>query len=344
MEMPSRILRIPQNLSLTEAANFCYRMHTYKPKNKLILDCSTVQHVEPFTMAFVSTEISRFSSENPEIEVEFINYERETYAAHMGFFKAAGLEYGKAPGEAKGGANYIPLTILKIAEIKNEASNLYEHVGNVVEKESSRLAEMLIRENSGELFDTLTFSLREIMRNSVEHAEAEAIEICAQYWPTKRKVEIAVLDSGIGVKQSLSANPFLNIKDDRDAVHLALMPAISGKMYKGVKKRANDAWQNSGFGLYMTNRIARNGGSFLLCSGNYGLLLNEKGKTDININHKGTALRMVIDTSRIGSLSSSLSQYRKEGYRIAQEHAGSNAIEPSKASTMLFRDFKSQES
>lgn len=343
MDIPSRVLRIPQNLSLIEAANFCSRMHLYKPKEKLTIDCSLVQHVEPFTMAFVSTEIKRFFEENPEIEVNFVNYDRNTYAAHMGFFRAAGLDYGNAPGEARGGANYIPLTIFKVDDIKHKASNTYEHVGDIVETESSRLSEMLIRENKGELFDTLTFSLREIMRNSVEHAETEIIEICAQYWPTKHKVEIAVLDSGVGVKSSLSLNPYLKINDDRDAVHLALMPGISGKMYKGVKKRANDAWQNSGFGLYMTNRIARNGGSFLLCSGGYGLLLNENGKKDIKINHKGTALRMVIDTSRIGSLSNSLSQYRKEGYRIAQEHAGSDAIEPSQASTMLFRDFKSQD-
>ncbi|WP_159570407.1 hypothetical protein [Sulfurimonas sp. CVO] len=33
---------------------------------------------------------------------------------------------------------------------------------------------------------------------------------------------------------------------------MALLPGISGKMYKGVKERKHDEWQNSGFGYNAT--------------------------------------------------------------------------------------------
>ena len=338
MTLPTRILKIPQNLSLINAVAFCNHLHLFFPTERLILDCKVVQHIEPFTIAYVSSVLKKYTEDHPSIVVEFRNY-GPSYAAHMGFYKAAGLNFGNDPGEARGSQNYIPLTIIKVGDIEREAAESYEHVGNIIEKESSRLAEMLIRDNDGELFDTLTYSLREIMRNVVEHSDSEVLEICAQYWPTKNKVEIAVLDSGSGVKKSLSNNPFLKIENDRDAIHLALMPAVSGKMFKGVKKRTNDAWQNSGFGLYMTNRIARNGGSFFLSSGSYGLLLSAQGKRDMNMIFNGTALRMVIDTTRTGNLSSSLARYRSEGYAIAKQYDKDSPIEPSLASTMLFRDF-----
>jgi hypothetical protein len=290
-------------------------------------------------MAYVSTEIRRFRSSNPDIELEFINYENATYAAHMGFFKAAGIDFGNEPGEARGGSNYIPLSVIPVADIEREAADAYEPVGNIIEKRSSDLAIMLTRMNDGELVDTLTYSLREIMRNVVEHSKSDVLEFCAQYWPTKSKIEIAVMDSGVGVRSSLSNNPHLKINSDRDAVHLALMPAVSGKMFKGVRKRANDVWQNSGFGLYMTNRIARNGGSFFLCSGTSGLILSEKGKRDYETNFKGSALRMVIQTEKINDLASSLQRYRNEGYELARQYDKDHPIEPSIASTMLFRDF-----
>jgi len=302
-----------------------------------------MQHVEPFSIAFVSIELRRFAESRPNVNVEFQNCDSATYAALMGFFKAAGADCGNNPGQARGNSNYIPLTILNVSDIEREAANSYEPIGNVIERESEKLAKMLTRVESGELVDTLTYSLREIMRNVVEHSQSNVLEFCAQYWPTKHKVEMAVVDSGMGIRESLTKNPYLNIASDRDAIHMALMPAVSGKMYKGVRKNVNDVWQNSGFGLYMTNRICRNGGSFFICSGKSGLLLGDGRKRDIETNFSGTALRMVINTEKLGDLSSSLAQYRREGYEIAKKYDKDRPIEPSIASTMLFRDFDNDE-
>ena len=343
MEVPLQIHRVPQNLSLRNAILFCNRLWASPVTEKIIIDCSKMQHVEPFSIAYVSIELRRFAESRVGSSVEFQNCDTATYAALMGFFKAAGADYGNKPGQAKGGSNYIPLTILSVSEIEREAAENYEPIGNIIEKESEKLARMLTRVESGELVDTLTFSLREIMRNVVEHSQSNVLEFCAQYWPTKHKVEMAVVDSGMGVRESLTKNPYLNIVSDRDAIHMALMPAVSGKMYRGVRKNANDVWQNSGFGLYMTNRICRNGGSFFICSGKSGLLLGDGRKLDLDTNFSGTALRMVINTEKLGDLSSSLAQYRREGYEIAKNYDKDRPIEPSIASTMLFRDFDSSE-
>jgi hypothetical protein len=331
---------LPQNLSLLNALNFCNRLWRDGFEQGVVFDCERLKHVEPFTMAYVSAEISRFARERQSISVTFANYEHHTFAAHMGFFKAAGLNHGNEPGEAKGSSTYIPLTILRVRDLEQEAASTGRAVGDVLEVESARLAKILTRSESGQLVDTVTFSLREIMRNVVEHSGSDVLEFCAQYWPTKKKVEIVVLDSGMGIRASLSKNPFLQVKSDRDAVHLALMPAISGKTYKGVRRRSNDVWQNSGFGLYMTNRLCRNGGNFFVCSGDTGLILSGKGKTDVTTSFCGTAIRLVLNTGVLENLAHSLERYRKEGFAIAKKYDPANPIEPSIASTMLYRDFK----
>lgn len=336
-------IKINQALSLFNAINLCNHLWTTPARvERVIFDCSDMRHVEPFSIAYISTEIRRFIVSRPDTKVEFENYARATFAAHMGFFKAVGVDYGNAPGQARGNSNYIPLTILSVNDIIKEAADAYEPVGNIIERESGKLAKMLIRAEDGELLDTLTYSLREIMRNVAEHSKSEVLEFCAQYWPTKHRVEMAVVDSGMGIRKSLSNNPFLKIENDRDAIHLALMPAVSGKMYKGVRKNSGDIWQNSGFGLYMTNRICRNGGSFFLCSGESGLLLSERGKKDVTTSFAGTALRLAINTRKLGDLSSSLMQYRNEGYELVGKYDKSHPIEPSIASTMLFRDFQTK--
>lgn len=332
-------VRVPQNQSLNESLNFCSRLWGLDEAKQIAFDFSRMGRVEPFTMTLLASELKRFRASRPQTEFFAEGHEENTYAAHMGFFQGFGLAHGNKPGEASGNANYLPLTHLDVDGIRAAAADAYENVGETLDRESARLAGVLTRESEGPLVDTLTFSMREILRNVVEHSGASQLAYCAQYWPTRHRVEIAVLDTGMGVRSSLSANPHLAIDSDRTAIQLALMPSISGKMFKGVRRRPNDHWQNSGYGLYMTSRLCRKGGSFFIASGCSGIFLEQSRKADYSCDIPGTALRLVLDTHRIGDLHQSLELFRAEGYQIAQKNSGPNALTPSSASTMLARDF-----
>lgn len=333
-------VKVPQNLSLRNALNFCNRLWDLEHSDEYAFDFVNLGLVEPFTMAYVANEMKRFRESKPESRFTALNHHSKTYAAHMGFFRAFGLKFGNEPGEAGGSSTYLPLTILPVKELQEEASKSYDHVGNIIESRSERIARILTRKEKGDLVDTLTFSIREILRNVVEHSGSEIIEYCAQYWPSKNSVELAVLDTGNGIMHGLSSNPHLNINDERDALHLALLPGVSGKMYKGVKKRKNDEWQNSGFGLYMTSRICRNGGDFFVVSNDKSVFLDHNSKQDLECKYQGVALRLRINTARISNYSDMLAKYREEGFAAAKKFSGQDAIEPSVASTMLARDFQ----
>ena len=117
------------------------------------------------------------------------------------------------------------------------------------------------------------------------------------------------------------------------------MPGISGNPHAG---RGNDQWNNSGYGLYMTSRICRNGGSFLLCSGGTGIELSQEGKHTFDSDFQGTAIRLVIDTANLSALRERLQQFAAQGRVAAAQIAGANVNVASTASQMLTRDFRQE--
>lgn len=332
-------IKMPSKLNLNDSLKFCNKLKQLGHYDRVTLDFCDLSYVEPFTMAYVATELERFYITRPETECFAEKFEHHSYAAHMGFFKAFRLDFGNDPGKAKGSSSYIPLTILDTDELRERAAVSYEPIGEIIEAEASKLSQILIQEDDGDIVDALTYSFREIFRNVVEHSESKKLTYCAQYWKTRQTVELVVLDSGIGIKSSLASNPNFKNCTDRQAIQYSLMPAVSGKFFKGVKKQVGNVWQNSGFGLYMTNRLCRNGGSFFICSGNSGLLLNSSGKIDFDTSFEGTALRMVMNLRNVINLKEKLELFRKDGFELSSRYSNGVPIEASVASMMLSRDF-----
>lgn len=338
MALVTRVISLPSSLDAITSAAFSKAVQDIELGDECILDFSAVGNTEPFGMLLVSAELQRLIQEHPDTRFQARNFSSVRYAAHMGFFKAFGLDFGKSPGEAVGNSNYIPLKLFDCNELEKQAIARGTYVGDEVEAESQKLAEVLSRSDKGEIFDTLTFSLREIMRNVVEHSGAKQFGVCAQFYPSKHKVELAIVDRGMGLRESLKTNPHLDLIDDKCAINYALQPGISGKSYKGARKNRNGHWGNSGFGLYMTTRLCRNGGSFFVTSGSHGMFLGQ-GKRYLETAFRGTAVRMIFDTTKIRNLTGSLETFRKEGNEIAKLYEDITRIDPSSASLMLSRDF-----
>jgi hypothetical protein len=340
--MPSTTIRVPESLTAFTVFPFCKALQSQRPTDELVLDFSKTRTVEPFGMLVVASEIERCVASHPEARFRCKNYENMPYAAHMGFFKSFGLDFGRQPGEALGSRNYIPLTYFNSVELKHTAAQHGLDVGDEVESQSKRLSETLAGADKGEVYETLSYSIREIMRNVVEHAQVDRFGVCAQFWPTKGKAEVAIVDRGIGLRESIKANPHIDASTDKSAINYALMPAVSGKAFKGAKRLAKRGpWTNSGFGLYMTSRICRNGGNFFVSSGSTGMLLTggKGGKRYYNTSLSGTAVRLIIRTENLDSLSSALAKYRADGFEIQKKYEEIVRIDPSSASLMLSQDF-----
>lgn len=327
------------SLTVPATLELCMAISTQVEADEFVVDFRATVNVEPFSMLLLSSELAALRQRYPNAKFLLTNYERMTYAAHMGFFQSFGVDFGKYPGQASGNSRYVPMTLLKCEEIEKQAAQKNVEVQEEIESQSERLAEILSSETSGPLFETLSYSIREIIRNVSEHSQSNMVGICAQL--KKNHVEVAIVDRGIGIRTAISKNPHIDASTDKKALNFALMPAVSGTAFKGSRIKKRGHWANSGFGLYMTNRICRNGGNFFIASGDTGMLLTSKGegKRYFPCNLHGTAVRLTIRTAKLNSLDEMLDTYRKEGYEFQKKYAEIVNIDPSAASLMLSKDF-----
>jgi hypothetical protein len=318
--------------------NFALQLKAMPEADEYAIDFNRVNRIDPFALLFLSSEIERCRSARKTAKFTAKNVSSMRYAAHMGFFKAFGCEYGESPRSTSGGFRYLPITIMNVRVLRSKAQIAAKRVEEIVEEEAEKLARILARADKGMLYEALAYSMREMIRNVVEHSEADQLGYCAQYWPSMNKVQIAFLDRGVGIRRTLSCNPLLQISSDHDALNLASMPGISGKAYKSQKQDTYDMWQHSGYGLYMTSRLCREGGSFFIASGDTSLLIHESSKRYIDAPFIGTALRLELRSDLTGRLADLLATFRREGDSFARKYCGRECITASLASMMLLKD------
>jgi len=337
--MTTKMFLVPKNHVLEEILDFGNELSSYTGKSKdFIFDFQGKGLDTPFGMLYIAFAVQKFIAEHPTATHKPINYEERWYASHMGYFQTCGFEIGKLPGQAHGSDTYIPITIMKVSDLQEQAKNEIREMGDIIEDHSRRLSSVLLQQAEGPSVEILTYSFREMLRNVVEHSKSEILAFCAQFRQKAKQAEIAILDTGIGIRSALSNNPYLTIEGDHQALNLSIMPGVSGKMFKGVKKNHYDGWQNSGYGLYAVSRLCGHGGKFTICSGDTALALKPESREYHPASHQGTALRIILSASEFKDAKSTLAKIMKEGDKQAKEF-GIEGAKASAASRMLASEF-----
>lgn len=306
--MKKTTITIPSHLIFQTSIDFIIEINKLDTNDLFEFDFQHFKYIDPFSLLYVSSEIQRFTDKHSLSEFQATNYKHCTYPAHMGFFQSFGVEFGKNPGEAIGSSTYIPISIHDTKEILRSANESMMHPAEFMELKSHEIAKILLRSLESKEIDVLTYCIREIFRNVIEHSKSEQFGFCAQYRPTIGIVSFSIVDRGIGLHNSLNDNPTLEISSDLSAIYHALNPGVSGKVYKGQKNKPKGEWANSGYGLYMTSQICKKGGGFFIASGNTGLYMSENKVKILETPFKGTALNLAIQTSRISSLKKMLAE------------------------------------
>lgn len=309
------------DMRLKSALKFASTLKTIVPDNEMVFDFSRMSNFDPLPMLVMGATMRSYRKQFPEIpfSVAGINTKGKDYAGTMGFFKYVSefLEIGKRPGEAQGSSNYIPITSIVVDELQKaeyEKGN-YMVLGDLIEKEAGRLARIVDRGNE-ELHKLLTFLIREILRNTPEHAKTNTMWICGQYWRSYELAEIAIVDEGIGIYESITKNAAHReyIKDNAAALQWALKAGISEAFRPSLKQKSSDEWANSGFGLYMVSEICRHlNGSFCIISYENYMLIDNHGVTTGGTSFKGTAIRMRVPSKKIASAQKIISEIASRG-------------------------------
>lgn len=337
--MHAAIIRLPASMDLSSLLGFARELDYYAMHEQLTIDFEEQKFFSPFAMLFIGSKLKSFRIKNPDLDLQVKNFKEHAYAAHMGFFRMCGVDHGRDVGEAWGSENYLPLTKLDRESFYESPTDKFVELPDLIQRHADKIALVIARTQNNDMFDVLSYSIREVMRNVFEHSQSDTLHYCAQYWPKSHRVEFALSDFGIGIRRGLGENPNFRFKTDKEAIEYSLLPSVSGKTHL---PRRSSTWFNSGYGLYMTNRLARNGGNFVLASGLTGIHLSRKTKTNLNTSFPGTALRFNFDLAQIGNVQARLQQFRKEGAEIAKTISGSGNRPPSAMSLLLRRDYENR--
>ncbi|GAA5048535.1 hypothetical protein GCM10023208_05810 [Erythrobacter westpacificensis] len=200
---------------------------------------------------------------------------------------------------------------------------------------ASDLAQILIRGGKKEVRETVTYAIREIVRNIIEHSESEDFTVSAQYYPYKGLVEIAIMDRGKGIRRGLSSNPHLSISSDYEAILKALVLGISGSFYRGMPEEKKTEWSNSGFGLFMTIQICRMGGRFTIGSAGSLITMTKSQKQHVPFGISGTFIVMQMRVSELPRLIGLLRMLAARGERLAKLVKVEADVEASYASKFI---------
>lgn len=111
----------------------------------------------------------------------------------------------------------------------------------------------------------LLFCIGEIVNNVIQHSGSPgdvAGAVCAQFYPSRSEVEVAIVDHGRGILKGLMDNPdYQSLENDVQALELAVQPDTSGTFNQPYAPYQIDG--NSGNGLYFLRKIIEKTYGFL---------------------------------------------------------------------------------
>lgn len=247
-----------------------------------------VQFVTPGWMLLIIRTLRTFREERPgtHCRVADTSSDAMAYASNAGFLDTLGVKHARFARGANGSSTFIPITPRKVRDLFT-GQPLFRPAGDIIQEDAENLSAILSQSRKGVLFDTLSYSIREIIRNVVEHSKADEFLMAAQCWIAAGTAEIAIADPGIGIAAGLSSNSKYNPADDAEALALATQPGVSGAI---IPRHSDDAWVNSGYGLYMARGLADGKQGFTLASGKAALISGDRGLTVVESAIKGTCV------------------------------------------------------
>lgn len=187
-----------------------------------------------------------------------------SYANTMQLWEALGLTPPEPVFQRNNAGRYHPLEVLKdVTTVETTAGTLVQLLKPVC--------------SDGTTLGAVDTMLRELVDNCYSHSDVSdgvAGMICAQVWGAGGKAQIALVDTGIGIRKSLALNPALQQRlECENSCEIATEYGVTGKPGKG----------HSGYGLAVARGlIAQSGGVLIVRSGNEGFCFQSGKSMRIN--------------------------------------------------------------
>lgn len=254
-----------------------------KPNDTITFDLRNLTFVYPFLILPLSGLISHYRNKDIEVKILYssacksyldtIKFENDINTASSDS-KIDSLEYYRTK-------TYLPVCVIPS---QKESSKEREELLTVFE--DILVSQLNIK---GQLRTAISYLLSEAITNIVDHAQIENGYIMVQNYPNKEFLDVCIIDTGIGIKQSYDPIKYPNIITDSDAMN----NAVNGK---STKKQA----VSRGYGISTSRKMlvkGMHGKYFLFSGGAFYFFSNENeviNEVDDSFKWDGTMLALRI--------------------------------------------------
>ncbi|EKO3388947.1 sensor histidine kinase [Vibrio fluvialis] len=289
-----KITRIifPKVLESSKIQEIIAQLEAAQDSDAVEIDLNSIRFSRPTAMLVLGSKLSNWSEyrKYKRLKTRLVNPTDSpaySYMAHVGFFDLIGSKKvsGKAMGEARGSTTYTPITKITRPSF-SDVDSWYKNIISSVRQLANVLAGTPSDTEEHRFF---LYTLRELVRNVFEHSGVDECYICGQRWEDG-KVEISILDEGIGVAQSLAKS--FSITNEEHALRQAIKPGVSSTTNISTDKNTYD---NSGFGLYVLSEIAAAFGKLVIASNTKSLEISNGKQLITDLNFSGTFLGLELD-------------------------------------------------
>jgi len=183
-------------------------------------------------------------------------------------------------------------TYIPFIQFDNEIDSIAKDITSKIIQNTYNLT----TEDRKDLSEYLHYLVSEMMDNVVSHAQSHCGGyVTAQYYPTKKKVQVVIIDNGLGLKQTLSQKYVL--KNEEEAITKALKEHVTGSnsfdIYTNIPKHA-------GLGLFfLTKIIQETNGKLFIVSNNTIYRLETDFFTELETSFNGTIVCFEIEVDNI---------------------------------------------
>lgn len=177
-----------------------------------------------------------------------------SYAARMGLWEAIGLA---CPINLVLGPTNDRFSKIRALKGPSDVADCADEIKAVISANTAATPE------SQEAADSVWIAINELLGNCFAHSRASDGLfglVCSQVWRANSRAQIAIADSGVGVRASLAETTDSDLRgrlESENACRLAAEYGVSSKLGRG----------HSGYGLTLARDLIRqNGGSFVIVS------------------------------------------------------------------------------
>lgn len=267
--------------------------------NLLFLDKDTIEvtinfnylkWIELGPMTYLLGLLKGWQEDNISISLEGIAASSSPvcYMSRMNFFELLNHQVAESFNRKEAGDRFV-----EFKKITGRAADTADDIANDMatcitgETNEPDLFEFTDTPPEDGFYEAIAYSVSELVKNIQQHSCGNGF-IGAQYYPKTDKTQIAIIDTGIGIRESFerSSSPHsASIESDLDALSKALEAEVSSKTYKGDPLSATA--ENAGVGLTLLTDVAIQAkGGYQLASG-YALL-HDQGSNILSNAYKGT--------------------------------------------------------